>query len=84
MDNGLSVGPGTTYEERVSAAVKAAWEASGISLNGFATQSGIPRNTLRRKLDGHDDFRFGEVGKIAALLGVPLESLALPREDSAA
>lgn len=66
------------YSSRVTTAVREAYEANGIALNALATQTGIPRNTLRRLIDGHDDFRFGQVAKIAAALDVPLRSLAWP------
>jgi transcriptional regulator with XRE-family HTH domain len=74
MDNG--------HASRVAAAVRAAYEANGISLNGLATATGIPRNTLRRRLDGHAQFGVSEVAAIAGVLGVDVASLLAP--DAAA
>lgn len=91
MDNGASRETGTTdgidfaaYPSRVATAIRDAFEASGLALNAFATQTGIPRTTLRRYIEGHDDPKFGQVARIAEVLGVPLKSLAWPYEDAAA
>lgn len=35
----------------------------------LARKAGIPRSTLIRKLDGHDDFRLSELARIADALG---------------
>lgn len=75
MDNG--------YSSRVTAAVRAAYDANGISLNALATQTGIPRNSLRRRLDGHQEFTVGQVALIAEALNVPVQSLASPDEVAA-
>lgn len=45
----------------VSQRVSASYKASGLSLNGLATASGIARTTLRRKLDGHAEFTASEL-----------------------
>lgn len=44
-----------------------------------ANKSGIPVSTLRRKLQGHADFRLGEVASIAQALNLAPASL-LPTE----
>lgn len=35
----------------------------------LSSTTGIPRTTLRRKLDGHDDFRLTELARISEALG---------------
>jgi lambda repressor-like predicted transcriptional regulator len=52
----------------ISQRVSASYRASGASLNGLATKAGIPRSTLRRKLDGHAEFKISELLCIAPIL----------------
>lgn len=74
MDNGYSL--------RVSVRVREAFEASGATLNGLATATGIPRNTLRRRIDGHQAFTVDQLASLSQALGVPVASL-LVGDDAA-
>lgn len=50
-----------TAAQSVSHRVSASFRASGKSLNSLATATGLPRTTLRRKLDGHAEFTASEL-----------------------
>lgn len=53
----------------ISQRVSVDFRKSGIALNGLATKSGIPRTTLRRKLDGHAEFTISDLLCIAPHIG---------------
>ena len=37
--------------------------------SAISTHSGIPRTTLKRKLDGHEEFKLTELARISEALG---------------
>lgn len=64
----------TTQE--VADKVAASILRSGRSKSSVAAAAGIPITTFNRKLDGHSEFTFGEVLRVARALGVAPSSLA--------
>lgn len=68
----------TTYSTRVAAAVRAAMTQSGKSANRLATETGMSRQALARRLNGPAPFTVGELAVIAAALDVSVYSLAAP------
>lgn len=44
---------------------------SGRSKASVATDAGIPQTTFGRKINGHVEFNFSELMRIAEVLGVP-------------
>jgi predicted transcriptional regulator len=69
--------------ERLGEVVRTALDAAGISENTASQRSGIPRETLRRRLVT-GDFKFGELHRIAEVLSTtPADLVALTREDAA-
>jgi lambda repressor-like predicted transcriptional regulator len=63
--------------------VAAALDDKGISVNGASIQSGIPRETLRRRLVT-GDFKHGELWRIAEVLDTTPASLVAQAEKRAA
>lgn len=53
-----------TAAQTVSQRVTESFIASGKSLNSLATDTGIPRTTLRRKLKGHAEFTVSELMRL--------------------
>jgi lambda repressor-like predicted transcriptional regulator len=63
--------------------VGAALGAAGISQNAASIQSGIPRETLRRRLVT-GDFKYGELCRIAEVLNTTPGALATEAQERAA
>lgn len=61
-----------SFTERVRRQVATAMKESGVSRNALADQTGIPRPTLNRSLDGHRPLNTDEIEAIAKALDVPL------------
>lgn len=76
-NEGPSVGP--TYSQRVTAAVQAAMDASGLSEVAVAelVAGDISRTTLRRRLAG-SSFYTHELEALARALNVPVERFGAP------
>lgn len=64
-----TLGPGTTVQGAVAAAVRQAIEDAGETQLGVAEKTGIPRTTLMRRLGGHSPFTVAELAAIADALG---------------
>lgn len=64
--------------------VTEALEAAGISSNAAAKQTGIPRTTLLRRLDGLSPFTTTELGRVATLLGTTASALMYAAEGGEA
>lgn len=63
--------------------VRAALADAGISENAASVQSAIPRETLRRRIIT-GDFRYGELQKVAVVLGTTAAELLARAEERAA
>ena len=63
--------------------VRAALADAGISENAASVQSGIPRETLRRRVIT-GDFRYGELQKVALVLNTTAVELMARAEGRAA
>jgi transcriptional regulator with XRE-family HTH domain len=59
----------TTTDEAVVATVRAAMGEHQVSELGLSGSSGIPRETLRRRLSGATSFTVTELERIALALG---------------
>lgn len=62
-------------DRRVAAAVSLALAEAGIRWHIAADETGIPRTTLRRRLEGHTSFTMSELARLAVLLGTDVTSL---------
>lgn len=60
---------------QVAEAVTREMEAAGVSQNGLAEATNIPRSTLIRRLNGASSFKVEELNAIASHLGVPMTAL---------
>ena len=60
-----------TTAQELADKVAASILRSGRSKASVAAAAGIPRTTFQRKLDGYTEFSFGELLRIASVLGVP-------------
>lgn len=58
----------TTFSREVAGAVQAAMDAAGVTHLELATEVGIPRVTLGRRLKGGSPFTVQELADIAAYL----------------
>jgi transcriptional regulator with XRE-family HTH domain len=67
------------YSQSVADAVKAAMTEAGYTELGLSEASGIPRVTLRRRLQGTYPFNVVELAAIAAALGISIEDLTTPK-----
>ena len=67
----------------IAATVSAALREAGISQRDAATRTGIPINTLSRRLTGYSPFLVTELAALADLLDVPLPQLLTPTGDAA-
>lgn len=56
--------------QAVAAEVRALAESAGLSGRALSRRSGIAHNTLATKLRGEVPFDVGELGDVAAVLGV--------------
>jgi transcriptional regulator with XRE-family HTH domain len=68
----------------VAATVKHRLKAAGISDAVVATEVGIRRQTINRRLNGHAPLDTRDLVVIAGLLGITVEALVSPVEDVAA
>lgn len=73
----------STWTDQITQAVRAAVASAEISVVVLSEQTGIPRTTLQRRLQGVSEFTVGEVDRIAQALGVPHESLVQSTENVA-
>jgi hypothetical protein len=75
----------TDYPARVAAVVEEAMTASKITTNRLATLTGIPRETVRRKLLGKPPgFTATEIALIAPQIDMKVSDIYLAAEGSAA
>jgi hypothetical protein len=56
--------------DNASNPVEVARLVAGVSLQGLSNTTGIPRNTLRRKLEHPNDFTVGEWFRVCAALRI--------------
>lgn len=70
----------TDIARRVAAGVVRTMESKGCSEALLAMRSGIPRTTLKRRLDGHSAFNVAELAAIATALEVDFDLLASGRD----
>jgi transcriptional regulator with XRE-family HTH domain len=63
----------------ITARVRSAIEASGESLTRAAALSGVPRETLRRKLEDRHPFTIDELEDVAVGLGKAPDFFVNPR-----
>lgn len=68
---------------RVSQAVAAAIEASGLTQHAVAEQAGIPRETFRRRINGHASFSVDQLAAVAAVLDVEPATFVIAAEGEA-
>lgn len=67
----MSTPPPLTTHERVARLR----DGKGISVKSLATNAGMSRHTLGRRLDGTSPFKVDELAAIARVLGVPTATL---------
>ena len=72
-----------TASERMGHAIRHFLEAAGMSQTKLSNMTGIPRNSLNRKLNG-GVFDYEELDKIAHALNVPLSIIVAKAEETTA
>lgn len=56
-------------DKALSLVTEARRRRAEVSDSALSTHSGIPRTTLKRKLDGHEEFKLTELARISEALG---------------
>lgn len=74
--------PDTTARE-VSRVVGQRLAAAGVSTQRASVETGIPRATLIRRLQGTSSFQITELSAIATLLGVSMSDITAEAEAAA-
>lgn len=72
----------TTYDGQVAEAVRVEIARANLTVSHVATKSGMPRNTLARRLRAEQPFTLGQLQLIASTIGVPLAAL-IPERSAA-
>lgn len=71
-----------TYTKSVAESVTELMKDAGENLHSLSTKTGIPRTTLRRRVEGFKSFSVDELASVAQVFGVRVETL-LPSDDAA-
>lgn len=68
----------------IGTAARGAITEAGYSLTSFSKESGIPINTLSRRVNGHQALDYAELIAISTITGLPLSELVARAERIAA
>lgn len=68
----------------IGTAARGAITEAGYSIASFAKASGIPINTLSRRINGHTPLDYAEMIQVSTITGLPLSELVARAERIAA
>lgn len=60
----------------IGRAVNSAIREAGLNLRAYSDASGIPHNTLSRRVNGHNCFTYAELVQVAEITGVSVVEIA--------